>query len=146
MVTATIQSAPQAPPQVETRPPAGICGRCGARMLMGYDEPQCLLCGNTDYSNTREFSSNRQNLLSRATLHVVRYAGNSPTLTETSIHSEVVRRGNRARHDFPCPFCSQEMEEVSLSGKRPDAKEQRFKCGYDHRVSIRERNGMYVWD
>ena len=131
-MTATIQSAPQ----VGTRPPAGLCGRCGSRMLMGYDEPQGLRCGNTDYSNTREFSRNRENPLSRATWRIFRYDGDSPTFSETLVNAQVVRRGNRVRYDFQCPFCSQGMEEVSLSGKRPEGKEERFRCGYNHRVSL----------
>lgn len=132
MVTATVQS----PPQVETRHPAGLCRRCGARMLMGYDEPQCLPCGHADYTYTREFSINRENLLSKATRRVFRYGGDSFAFSETLISTEVVRRGNRVCYDFLCPFCSREMEEVSLSGKRPEGKEQRFKCEDDHRVSL----------
>ena len=38
------------------------------------------------------------------------------------------------------------MEESSLSGKRSEPQEQRFKCDDGHRVSILPgRNGMPVW-
>ena len=84
--------------------------------------------------------------LMRAALQVIRYGGDFPALTETSIYIEVARRSTRAGFDIPCPFCSQAMEEVSLSGKRREGKERRFKCADDHRVLVRESsNGMYVW-
>lgn len=169
LVSTTIQPVPQ----VEVRPPArdrdpgvstilpahpsatprsarrqGICKRCGGRMMMGYDEPQCITCGNADYSYTREFSMNRQNLLSNATQYVLRYGGESSALSETLVHVKVVRIRNRVGFDVRCPFCSQAMEEASLSGKRPEARERRFKCVYGHRVSLMpSKSGveMDVW-
>ena len=69
-------------------------------------------------------------------LRVFRYGGDFPALSETSIYTAAARRGNHVGFDIPCPFCSQAMEEVSLSGKRPEGKERRFKCADGHRVSL----------
>ena len=81
-----------------------------------------------------------------STQHVIQYGGGLRALTETSIYGKVARRGNSAGFDIPCPFCSQATEEVSLSGKRREGKERRFKCADGHGVLVRESsNGMYVW-
>ena len=115
-------------------------------MVMSYDEPECLSCGYADYEYTRKFSGDHDNLLSTATRYVLRYVGDFPALTETLTHVKLIRIRNRVGFAVNCPFCEQIMEESSLSGKRPEAKEQRYKCEDGHRVSlIPGTNGMTGW-
>ena len=133
-----VRPVPQASPEA--------CVRCGMRLFVNYDEKQCPTCGYTDYSMTVEVSRGRKTLLSTATRHVFRYAGDSPALRETLTHATLVRIRNRVGYKVSCPFCNETMEESSLSGKRPEAREQRYKCSLGHRVSlIPGKNGMTGW-
>ena len=123
-----------------------LCKRCNARMVMGYDEMECVMCGYADYSYAREMPTGPKNLLSTATEYVFRYVGDFPALSEKLTHVKVVRIRNRAGFDVECPFCSRAMEEASLSGKRPEARERRFKCKDGHRVSlIPGKSGVEGW-
>lgn len=123
-----------------------LCKRCNARMVMGYDEMECVMCGYADYSYAREMPTGPKNLLSTATEYVFRYVGDFPALSEKLTHVKVVRIRNRAGFDVECPFCSRGMEEASLSGKRPEARERRFKCEDGHRVSlIPGKSGVEGW-
>ena len=84
--------------------------------------------------------------MSSATRFVIRYAGDSIHLVETLTYVRLVRRRNRAVYAVNCPFCQSSMEETSLSGMRPEAREHRFRCSDGHRVSlIPRRNGMLGW-
>jgi hypothetical protein len=115
---------------------------------MGYDEPQCLTCGYADYTHTRDILPrwSRTSIVSTATRYVIRYVGDSPGLGDVLTHVRLVRRRYRVVYAVNCPFCKQSMEESSLSGKRPEAREQRFKCTDGHRVSLVPRkNGMLGW-
>ena len=115
---------------------------------MGYDEPQCLTCGYADYTHSRDIVPRwaRTSIVSAATRYVVRYVGDAMNLADQLTHVRLVRHNNRAIFDVTCPFCEGSMEESSLSGKRPEAREQRFKCGFGHRVSlIPRKNGMLGW-
>lgn len=132
------------PVPVSNRTPS--CLRCGTRMVMSYEEPECLACGYVEYSYTREFTGNRNNLLSTATRYVLRYVGDSPALSETLTQVKLIRIRNRVGFAVNCPFCEQIMDESSLSGKRPEAREQRYKCNDGHRVSLIPcSNGMLGW-
>ncbi|CAI8053413.1 hypothetical protein GBAR_LOCUS29214 [Geodia barretti] len=104
-------------------------------------------CVATSITATREGRRvTAKNLLSTATQYVFRYVGDFPALSETLAHVKVVRIRNRAGFDVECPFCSQAMEEASLSGKRPEARERRFKCTDGHRVSlIPGKTGVEGW-
>ena len=115
---------------------------------MGYDEPECLTCGHADYIHTRDILPRwrRTSIVSTATRYVIRYVGDSTGLTDVLTHVRLVRRRYRAVYAVSCPFCQKSMEESSLSGKRPEAREQRFKCTDGHRVSLVPRkNGMLGW-
>ena len=90
-----------------------LCKRCNARMVMGYDEMECVMCGYADYSYAREMPTGPKNLLSTATEYVFRYVGDFPALSEKLTHVKVVRIRNRAGFDVECPFCSRGMEEAS---------------------------------
>ena len=135
---------------VPSQPPVrrGECPRCQTLMQMGYDEPQCLNCGYADYSFTRSISPpwERRSIISAATRYVVRYVGDFPSLNERLTHVRLVRVRNRAVYAVKCPFCNDPMDQSSLSGKRPEMREQRYKCAAGHRVSLVPRkNGMLGW-
>ncbi len=123
------------------------CLRCGARMTMGYDEPECLSCGWADYSRTdTKANPNGASIISTATRYVLRYCGDFPNLAQTLAHARVVRIRNRVAYAVNCPFCNTVMEQSSLSGKRPEAREQRYKCTEGHRVSlVPAKRGMLGW-
>ena len=123
------------------------CRRCDSRMMMGYDEPQCLNCGYADYSYTRTtIPQSERNVISSATRYILRYVGDFHTLTETLTHVRVVRVRNRVDYAVNCPFCLKGMDQSSLSGKRPEVREQRFKCSDGHRVSlVPGKHGMLGW-
>ena len=132
------------PPRVKR----GECPRCQTLMRMGYDEPECLNCGFADYTFTRAISPpwERRSIISAATRYVARYMGDSPSLTETLTHIRLVRLRNRAVYAVKCPFCDGAMDQSSLSGKRPEMREQRYKCAHGHGVSLVPRkNGMLGW-
>jgi hypothetical protein len=114
---------------------------------MGYDEPQCLGCGFSDYTYTKPAPANgHSHIISTATRYVLRYVGDFPRLTEALTHVKLVRVRNRVVYAVRCPFCDRGMGQSSLSGKRPELREQRYKCMDGHRVSlVPGRNGMLGW-
>ena len=123
------------------------CVRCRARLVNIFDEPQCPVCGWADYSKIPE-RTRGTSLLSTATRFVIRYAGDSGTLSETVANVRVVRIRNRVAYEVSCPFleCQKTMEQTSLSGKRPEVREQRFRCTDGHRVSLLPgKGGMLGW-
>ena len=132
---------------VETKPEAAACPRCSTRLYAGYDEMLCIVCGFADYSYTTEgLGKPSTNVVSSATRHVLRYVGDFPTLSQTLAHAHLVRVRNRAMYAVKCPFCHQSMERSSLSGKRPDVREERYRCQDGHRVSlIPTRSGKLGW-
>ena len=123
------------------------CKRCGSRIVMGYYEPECVTCGYADYSHTPDISSGRQRtVVNSATRFVLRYVGDFPVLSQTLAQVKLVRVRNRAVHAVTCPFCSKDMERSSLSGRRPDVREERYKCPDGHRVSLTPRkSGALGW-
>ena len=134
-----------APRSTERTQPLVDCQRCGARLTMGYDEPECLVCGFSDYSYT-SVTTRGQSLIGSATRYVLRYVGDFPTLTQTLAHVKLKRVRNRVVYDVNCPFCDKTMDQSSLSGKRPEVREQRYKCSDGHRVSLVPRKkGMLGW-
>ena len=127
--------------------PLTHCYRCGTRLVMGYDEPECLSCGWVDYTyNDTRVSTNGASIISAATRYVLRYDGDFPNLGDTLVYARAVRIRNRVAYAVNCPFCKEVMEQSSLSGKRPDAREQRYKCSEGHRISVvPTRRGMLGW-
>jgi len=143
-------AAPLAAPRVdvpETVADPTNCVRCSARLVNIFDEPQCPVCGWADYSKIPE-RTRGTSLLSTATRFVIRYAGDSGALSETVADVRVVRIRNRVAYEVNCPFleCQKTMEQTSLSGKRPEVREQRFRCTDGHRVSLLPgKGGMLGW-
>jgi len=90
-----------------------------------------------NYEYTPPHSTNaKKSIVGTGTRYVLRYVGESPSLAETLTHIKLHRVGNRVAHWVNCPFCSTPMVQSSLSGKRREAQEERYKCRYDHRVSL----------
>ena len=124
------------------------CPRCEASLVSNYYEPHCLQCGYVDYSYTPPSKIGKKNLMSAGTLYVFRYMGDSPTLSETLAHVQLRRLRNRIVFGVTCPFCDDdvEMEQSSLSGKRKEIREERYRCPYGHRVSlIPRKDGNMGW-
>ena len=125
-----------------------LCPRCEASLVSNYYEPQCLQCGYVDYSYTPPTQIGRRNLMSAATRYVFRYVGDAPKLSETLAHVQLRRLRNRVVFGVTCPLCDHnvEMEQTSLSGKRKEIREERYRCPQGHRVSlIPRRDGSMGW-
>ena len=124
------------------------CPRCEASLVSNYYEPQCLQCGYVDYSYTPPTQIGRRNLMSAATRYVFRYVGDAPKLAETLAHVQLRRLRNRVVFGVTCPLCDEdvEMEQTSLSGKRKEIREERYRCPEGHRVSlIPRKDGSMGW-
>ncbi len=141
-----VSSAPST--DIRTQARHAQCPRCKASLVSNYFEPQCLQCGYVDYSYTPPTQIGRKNLMSAATRYVFRYVGDAPKLAETLAHVQLRRLRNRVVFGVTCPLCEEdvEMEQTSLSGKRKEIREERYRCPHGHRVSlIPRRDGSMGW-
>jgi len=121
------------------------CPRCSTRLRIGYFEPECLRCGYVDYTY-RPRTTARKSLISSGTRYVLRYVGDFSGLADTLTHIRLKRVRNRVDYGVDCPFCGSSMDQTSLSGKRREVREERYKCGAGHRVSLTPgRNGGLGW-
>ena len=147
MVTASrYTAAPERSDSVEVfhdpvpRTPQGnriFCPRCQSGLCVSYDESLCMVCGYVDYEYVSPNGNNgHRSMISSGTRYVLRYVGDFPTLTETLTHVQLKRLRNRVVYSVTCPFCGDEMEQSSLSGKRREMREERYRCEDGHRVSL----------
>lgn len=149
MVTVAARPA-QAPAVEEVRkvlsPPRPMtCPRCDSSLRITYHEPECILCGYVDYEYKPKINGSKA-LLSSATRYILRYVGEFPELSETLAHVQVQRERNRVVFRVNCPFCHSSMTQTSLSGKRREAREERYKCSEGHRVSLTPwKGGSLGW-
>ena len=128
-----------------TTPRQQACPRCAGPLVTTYYEPECLHCGFADYSYTPPTQIGNT-LMSSGTRFVFRYIGDAPRLTETLAHVRLRRINSRIVFGVTCPFCDADMEQSSLSGKRREIREERYKCPDGHRVSlIPKRDGSMGW-
>ena len=122
--------------------PHRFCPRCSASMIIAYEDPQCLQCGYVDYSYAPQpDKKNKDNLMARAAPSVFRYIGDSPNLSETLTYVHLERVRNKVVYSVTCPFCENIMEQSSLSGKRRELREERYRCAMGHRVSLVPKRG-----
>ena len=123
------------------------CPRCNTSLMISYEELLCPCCGYVDHTHTKTSDPQGQSsLISTATRYVIRYVGDFHTLSDTLAHVKLVRVRNRVVYAVKCPFCQKGMDQSSLSGKRPEVREQRYKCMEGHRVSLVPcKNGMLGW-
>ena len=130
-----------------TAPEDLICPRCDTLLRINYDEPLCLQCGYVDYDYVPSDALLRKtNLFTTATRYVLRYVGEFPSLADTLTHVKLVRVRNRVVYGVNCPFCGEPMAQSSLSGRRREAREERYKCTEGHRVSLTPgKEGSLGW-
>ncbi len=143
----TPQAVEVAPPPHKVVPPAQnmICPRCEAQLRINFDEPQCLQCGYVDYGYVPPQKKERKDPFN-GNRHILRYTGEFKNLKDTLTHVELRRFRNRAIYLVCCPFCNKEMTQTSLSGKRREVREERYKCAQDHRISLTpSKNGSLGW-
>lgn len=133
--------------KVAAQTPELTCPRCDSQLRINYDEPQCIQCGYVDYTYVPPNAHRRKrSLMSKGTQYVLRYTGASDILSETLTHVQLRRFRNRAIYLVSCPFCQKEMSQSSLSGKRREVREERYKCDDGHRISlIPSKNGSLGW-
>ncbi len=126
--------------------PKGACPRCETRLIITYDEPECLTCGFADYSYIPPTTIGKRNMISTATMFVFRYIGDEPKMAEKLAYVQLRRIGIRVVYDVTCPFCPHQMEQSSLSGKRSEPREERYRCPQEHRISlIPKKDGGMGW-
>ncbi len=125
----------------------GHCPRCGARLWMSYEEPECLQCGYVDYNYETHASGDRgKGVISTGTEFVVRYVGNFAPLANTVLRVKLMRHGNRLVYGMHCPFCGEAMHLSSLGVKRWELREERYKCSQGHRLLLSpDRDGSFGW-
>ena len=129
-----------------TAPSSRICVRCESTMIVTYDELECLLCGYVDYTYTPPVKLRPKSILSTGTRYVLRYVGDSKSLSETLTYVKLQRLRNRVVFGVKCPFCEKQMDQSSLSGKRREVREERYKCESGHRVSLLpKKDGSMGW-
>ena len=124
------------------------CPRCETPLMYGYFEPQCPECGYVYYDYKPPTNGHKKdNIVSSGSRFVLRYVGDAPALSETLAHVKLVRLRNRAVYNVRCPFCTCTMVQSSLSGKRRERREERYKCDEGHRVSLMpsNNNGVMGW-
>ena len=113
------------------------CPKCSAQLHRNYDDAECLNCGFVDYDFVPPVSKRKQNsIIGTGTRYVLRYVGEFPTLSDVVTHVKVYRVRNRVVYGVRCPFCGSGMSQSSLSGKRREIREERYKCTSGHRVSL----------
>ncbi len=123
-----------------------VCPRCDASLIMTYNEPECIQCGFVDYKYVSPTPISAKGLMSSATRFVFRYIGDSSNLMETLVYVQLRRIRNRIVYAVTCPFCQSQMDQSSLSGKRREIREERYKCVQGHRVSlIPRKSGVMGW-
>ncbi len=134
-------------PRVSTTPRRHrVCPRCEASLIITYNEPECLQCGFVDYTYTPPTRITKKSLMSTGTRYVFRYIGDAPKLAETLTHVQLRRLRNRVVYGVTCPFCEAEMDQSSLSGKRREIREERYRCPQGHRISlIPRKDGSMGW-
>ena len=141
-----IIQAPQKSPSSTTNGHRKMCPRCNTVLRINYTEPECLQCGYADYTYTpTSHIETSKSIIGTATRDVLRYVGDFPKLSNTLTHVKLIRVRNRVVYGVKCPFCNKSMDQSSLSGKRRQIREERYKCDDGHRVSlIPGNNGSLV--
>lgn len=111
----------------------GICPRCDAHLLSGYDEFFCLRCGYVKYDAPRETKPPRLR-------HRTRYVGDLMTLKHRVVSYHY--GGPKGTTLVPaCPWCWEDMESVNLSGLRKNKDDTWFVCPSDHRIMMLDGTG-----
>ena len=134
---ATIQ-----PTQVNAVPFPMRCPRCRYGIMMNAlhrNEHTCIICGNTEYTSVEPVKALGDTYFLR-----LRYKGEWRGLADTVVTMRAGESRNSGRLVMVpiCPWCGDDMEERSLSGKRRDGTQMRYACGkYDHRISTFEVPG-----
>jgi len=123
------------------------CPRCETRLSIGYDESVCMVCGYVNHDYVPPSATDRkQTMISSGTRFVLRYVGDFASLAEILTHVKLKRLRNRIVYGVSCPFCYGDMEQSSLSGKRREVREERYRCIEGHRVSlIPTKSGALGW-
>ena len=112
------------------------CPRCKGPLVITYYEPECLQCGYAHYEYTPPTAIGPKSQLSSGRNYIFRYVGDFPKMSERLVYSRLERLRNRVVQVPTCPFCESEMEQSSLSGKRREIREERYRCPDGHRISL----------
>lgn len=124
------------------------CPRCTARLFENYDEMLCVHCGYTDYSRPiSKGSTGTRNALNAATIWIVRYVGDSPTMANDLLQVRTERSGYCIAYKATCPYCDSTMSQSSRrSSKRIEKREERHRCDHGHIITLTwDEEGELGW-
>lgn len=115
-----------------------FCPKCNSRLTVNYDESECLNCGYVDHDYVSPIVENKNSysVIGSGTRFIIRYMGDFESLEETVTHVKVYRVRNRVMYGVRCPFCGEAMAQSSLSGRKREIREERYKCESGHRISL----------
>jgi hypothetical protein len=114
--------------------------------VISYHEPECLLCGFVDYTYTPVKRIGIRSVVSDGARYILRYVGDFPSLADTLANVRLKRLRHRVVYGVQCPFCGGPMDQSSLSGKRREVREERYKCERGHRISLLpKKDGSLGW-
>lgn len=147
----------QRKPETSRHTQAQKCPRCADGLnLNGFGEPQCILCGYVDYAYNPDRAIKTKGF--GGTQYILRYGGddkNNAHYKEELVHVSLAPKSRISNgRNIPrliwrveCPMCNGNviMEQTSLSGKRREVAEQRFKCGQGHRISVILEGDRMAW-
>ena len=76
-----------------------------------------------------------------ATRFILRYVGEFPNLADLLVQVKLARSKDGVALDVACPFCKGQMYRESLLDKRPNVREQQYRCDDGHRISVASAEG-----
>lgn len=126
----------------------GLCPRCEAKLVISYDDCECIYCGYVDYSYQPPVArKSKKSIVNMARLWVVRYRGKSGTLAKTVSYVKVERDGYSIAYRVNCPYCRASMSKSSRrSSKQIEKREERHRCDNGHIVTlIWNKTGELGW-
>lgn len=132
------------------------CPRCEAILTQSYisEPPNCVRCGWEDYSYEEPKARKARNRFLGGTTHKLRYMGTRESPASNFVIDVELRhvpredgRGGKMVAFPECPFCDDPspMEQTSLSSKRKEIREERYRCPNGHRVRLM-KNGVGYWE
>jgi ribosomal protein S27AE len=123
-----------------------VCPRCESGLAATYDELECLICGYVDYSWTPSTAQPQRIKRDGDVRFRLPYVGDFHSMQGNFILVRLDRTTTKQPLEVSCPFCGDRMDQTSLTCSGKGAREERYICRDNHRVSMmRDRDGGMGW-
>jgi len=123
-----------------------VCPRCESGMVAVNDELDCMICGYVDYSWKPVSTQPRRVKRGDNVRFRLPYIGDFQSMKGNFISVRLDRTTTKQRLDVNCPFCSDGMEQTSLTCSGKGVREERYICSQKHRVNLmRDCDGGLGW-